>query len=123
MQLGSFQLRWVSDGEFKLDGGAMFGVVPKTVWTKRYPCDERNYIRMALNTLLIETPDAKILVDVGYGSKLTQKQIGLFQLEQPPTLRESLLAAGVSPDEITHVLYSHLHHDHSAGGKIGRAHV
>ena len=116
MQLGKIQLRWVSDGEFKLDGGAMFGVVPKTVWQKRYPCDERNYIRLALNTLLIETPDTKLIVDVGYGTRLTEKQLGLFQLVQPPTLTESLKAAGVAPEEIDYVLYSHLHHDHAAGG-------
>ncbi|HEY9900404.1 MAG TPA: MBL fold metallo-hydrolase [Pantanalinema sp.] len=116
MQLGKIRLRWLSDGAYKLDGGAMFGVVPKTLWTKRYPCDERNYIRLALNTLLIETPDATILVDTGYGTKLTPKQHDIFQLEQPPTLRESLEAAGVSPEKVDYVLYSHLHHDHAAGG-------
>lgn len=116
MQLGKIRLRWLSDGEFKLDGGAMFGVVPKTLWTKRYPCDENNYIRLALNTLLIETPDATIVVDTGYGNKLTAKQQGIFQLKQPPTLAESLEAAGVDPAKVDYVLYSHMHHDHAAGG-------
>lgn len=116
MQLGKIRLRWLSDGEFKLDGGAMFGVVPKTLWTKRYPCDEHNYIRLALNTLLIETPDATLVVDTGYGNKLTPKQQGIFQLKQPPTLRESLAEAGVDPAKVDFVLYSHMHHDHAAGG-------
>lgn len=116
MQLGKFRIRWLSDGEFKLDGGAMFGVVPKVLWSKRYPCDEQNFIRMALNTLLIETPTATILVDTGYGTKLTPKQQGIFQLRQPPTLQDSLRAAGVQPEDVDFVVYSHLHHDHSAGG-------
>lgn len=116
MQLGKFRLRWLSDGEFKLDGGAMFGVVPKTLWSKRYPCDENNYIRLALNCLLIETPDATLVVDTGYGNKLTTKQQGIFQLRQPPTLKESLERAGVDPAKVDYVLYSHMHHDHAAGG-------
>lgn len=116
MQLGNIRIRWISDGTFKLDGGAMFGVVPKTVWTRRYPCDERNYIPMALNSLLIETPDAKLLIDTGYGNKLTPKQHALFQLTQPPTLFESLAAAGVAREEIDFVVYSHMHSDHAGGG-------
>lgn len=116
MQLGKFRVRWLSDGEYKLDGGAMFGVVPKTLWVKRYPSDEHNYIRLGLNALLIETPDATIVVDTGYGNKLTPKQQGIFQLRQPPTLRTSLQAAGVDPARVDFVLYSHMHHDHAAGG-------
>lgn len=116
MQLGNFRIRWISDGDFKLDGGAMFGVVPKTLWTKRYPCDERNYIQMALNCLLIETPDAKVLIDTGYGNKLSAKQQAMFQLHQPPTLFESLEAAGVEREAIDFVIYSHMHSDHTGGG-------
>ena len=116
MQLGKFRIRWLSDGTFKLDGGAMFGVVPKVLWSKRYPCDEQNYIPMALNCLLIETPDARILVDTGYGNKLAPKQLAQLQLQQPPTLLESLGRAGVSREEIDFVLYSHMHHDHAGGG-------
>lgn len=116
MQLGKFRIRWLSDGVYKLDGGAMFGVVPKTLWSKRYPVDENNYIPLGLNSLLIETPDATIVVDTGYGNKLTPKQQGIFQLRQPPSLRESLRAAGVDPERVDYVLYTHMHHDHAAGG-------
>lgn len=115
MQLGKFRIRWLSDGGFKLDGGAMFGVVPKTLWSKRYPCDDQNYIPMALNCLLIETPAATIVVDTGYGNKLSAKQLGQLQLQQPPSLLESLSDAGVSPRDVDFVLYSHMHHDHAGG--------
>lgn len=116
MQLGHFRLSWLSDGNFKLDGGAMFGVVPKTLWSKRFPVDERNYIPMALNCLLIETPDARLIVDLGYGTRLTPKQLQIFQLVQPPTLRASLEAHGLRPEDIDYVIYTHMHHDHAGGG-------
>ncbi len=115
MQLGDFTLRWFSDGIYKLDGGAMFGVVPKVVWTRKYPVDEDNFIPLALNAVLIETPQAKILIDTGYGTKLTPKQVAMFRLERPPTLLESLAAGGVHPEDIDFVVYSHMHHDHASG--------
>lgn len=115
MQLGAFTLRWFSDGVFKLDGGAMFGVVPKVVWTRKYPVDENNFIPLALNAILIDTPEGKVLIDTGYGTKLTPKQIKLFHLVQPPTLLESLKAGGVQPEDIDYVVYSHMHHDHASG--------
>jgi glyoxylase-like metal-dependent hydrolase (beta-lactamase superfamily II) len=115
MQLGEFTLRWFSDGNYKLDGGAMFGVVPKVVWTRKYPVDENNFIPLALNAVLIETPEAKVLIDTGYGTKLTPKQVTMFHLEQPPTLLGSLAEGGVRPEEIDFVVYSHMHHDHASG--------
>ncbi len=115
MKLGDFRVRWLSDGRFKLDGGAMFGVVPRTLWQMRYPVDDENYIPLALNCLLIETPEARILVDVGYGTRLTPKQTGIFRLVQPPSLLESLAGAGLQPGDIDMVVYTHLHHDHAAG--------
>lgn len=115
MQLGDFTIRWFSDGVYKLDGGAMFGVVPKVVWTRKYPVDENNFIPLALNAVLIETPEAKVLIDTGYGTKLTPKQVSMFHLVQPPTLLESLAAGGVRPEEIDYVVYSHMHHDHASG--------
>lgn len=115
MQLGEFTLRWFSDGIYKLDGGAMFGVVPKVVWTRKYPVDENNFIPLALNAVLIETPVAKVLIDTGYGTKLTPKQVSMFHLVQPPTLLGSLAAGGVRPEEIDYVVYSHMHHDHASG--------
>lgn len=115
MRLGEFTIRWFSDGDYKLDGGAMFGVVPKVVWTRKYPVDDQNFIPLALNAVLIEAPDAKVLIDTGYGTKLTAKQIQMFHLEQPPTLLQSLAEGGIRPEEIDYVVYSHMHHDHASG--------
>lgn len=115
MQLGKFRIRWLSDGTFKLDGGTMFGAVPKVLWSRRYPCDADNYIPMALNCVLVETPEARLVIDMGYGTRLSEKQRSIFKLVQPPTLRESLAAAGLAPQDIDYVVYTHMHHDHAGG--------
>jgi glyoxylase-like metal-dependent hydrolase (beta-lactamase superfamily II) len=115
VQLGNFTIDWLSAGRFKLDGGAMFGPVPKVVWEKRIACDERNRIPMAMNCMLVTTPQGRVLLDTGIGNKLTPKQQQIFALENPPTIADSLAAHGLTPADIDHVVLSHCDFDHIGG--------
>ncbi|MHC4597869.1 MAG: MBL fold metallo-hydrolase [Planctomycetota bacterium] len=114
-KLGEFDLISLSDGFFRLDGGAMFGIVPKTLWEKRIPADGRNRIRLGLRPLLIRTPEGSALVDTGIGEKYDAKELDIYAIEHPPTLEGALREAGVSPDEIRFVINTHLHFDHAGG--------
>ncbi len=111
-RVGSFQVTLLQDGHYRLDGGAMFGVVPKVVWEKRYPADELNRIRMGLDSLLVRTPDALVLVEAGIGSALGEKEVQMFAVEQPHPLPGRLRALGVAPEDIDHVVLTHLNFDH-----------
>lgn len=114
MQLGSCALYVVSDGGFRLDGGAMFGVVPKTLWNRQKPADERNLIAMGTNCLLIERGRDLVLVDTGLGDKHDAKFEAMFAYEEGARrLPESIRAAGFELGDVTHVILSHLHFDHS----------
>lgn len=124
-QLGNLGLRLVNDGGFRLDGGAMFGVVPKPLWAKKKPADELNRISMVTNCLLVEKGDELLLVDTGIGDKNDAKFRRIFGLEEDAVrLPEQIRQAGYQLGDITHVLLSHLHFDHSGwnarevGGKL-----
>ncbi|MBS1748646.1 MAG: MBL fold metallo-hydrolase [Bacteroidetes bacterium] len=107
----------VNTGYFKLDGGAMFGVVPKSMWNKLNPADENNLCSWAMRSLLIEHKDRLILVDTGLGNKQDSKFFGHYYLHGEDTLDKSLAKYGFHRDDITDVLLTHLHFDH-AGGAI-----
>ena len=109
----------INTGHFKLDGGAMFGVVPKSMWNKLNPADENNMCSWALRCLLIETDNRLILVDNGMGDKQDAKFFGHYYLHGSDTLDKSLAAHGFTKDDITDVLLTHLHFDH-CGGSIVR---
>ena len=113
IELGSLTLHLVSDGGFRLDGGAMFGVVPRTLWQRQRPPDEENRISMATNCLLIEAGGELVLVDTGIGDKGDQKFRDVFALEEgAERLPGSIRSAGFEPGDVTHVVLSHLHFDH-----------
>ncbi len=116
MQFGDWQLDTVSGGRFKLDGGAMFGVVPKPLWQRVQPADEQNRIRMAANCLLIRDGKHTVLVDTGPGTKLSPREQEQFDLAPGDTLLESLAARSVAPDQVDTVILTHLHFDHAGGG-------
>jgi glyoxylase-like metal-dependent hydrolase (beta-lactamase superfamily II) len=113
MKLGRFDLRVVSDGEFRLDGGAMFGVVPKPLWERVKPADEKNRIRMGTNCLLIAAGSELVLVDTGIGDKHEAKFLDLHAFDPAQRrLPEAIRAAGYELGDVTHVVLSHLHFDH-----------
>ena len=113
------KLYTIDTGFFKLDGGAMFGVVPKVLWEKRHPADERNLCSWALRCLLVETDGHLILIDNGMGDKQDAKFFSYYYLHGDATLVGSLKKHGFTPDDITDVFLTHLHFDH-CGGSIRR---
>jgi glyoxylase-like metal-dependent hydrolase (beta-lactamase superfamily II) len=113
------QLFTINTGYFKLDGGAMFGVVPKSIWNKINPADENNMCTWALRCLLIQDENRLILVDTGIGDKQDEKFFGHYFLHGDDTLQKSLAAHGFTTDDITDVILTHLHFDH-CGGAIKR---
>ena len=115
MQLGHLTLETISGGRFKTDGGTMFGVVPRELWSRVFPPDDRNMIDQATNCLLIRDGEELILVDTGYGSRIPDSQRRRTASEEGEPLRVSLEAAGVSPEDIGTVILTHLHYDHVGG--------
>jgi len=120
LTVGSFTLTPVLDGYFRLDGGAMFGVVPRVLWEKVAPPDDRNRIRLAMRAWLVRGLGQTILIDAGAGGKLDAKAGAIYGFEGVPSLEASLEAAGLGVDDIDLVVASHLHFDH-AGGFTARA--
>ncbi len=115
MKLGAFDIDVVSDGTFRLDGGAMFGIVPKVAWEKSCPADDKNRILLGLNCLLVRTGAKTYLVDTGIGDKHDVKWAEMYDVRRPTPLLDRLRALGVSPETIDGVILSHLHFDHAGG--------
>lgn len=115
MRLGHFDLHSLSDGFFRLDGGAMFGVVPKPLWEKRTQPDERNRILMSMRPLLIRTGTQNVLIDAGVGEKMSAKEADIYGFDRRHALDHSLAAVGLAADDIDVVIASHLHFDHAGG--------
>lgn len=109
------KLHRIETGNFMLDGGAMFGVVPKALWERTNPADEKNRIKMAARSLLIEDGDRLILIDTGMGNKQSDKFYGHYAIWGDHTLDSSLQKAGFHRDDITDVFFTHLHFDHCGG--------
>ena len=105
----------IETGNFKLDGGAMFGVVPKSLWQKAYPADENNMCNLSLRSLYVEDDDRKILIDTGLGYKQNEKFFGYYYLNGKHSLDKSLRREGIDKSEITDVILTHLHFDHCGG--------
>ncbi len=115
MKLGAFEIYPLTDGMLRLDGGAMFGVVPKTVWEKHHPADSQNRIQLELGVLLIKAQGKNILVDTGIGNKCSDKFNKIYGVERRPSIEESLLKCGLSADDIDLVINTHFHFDHAGG--------
>lgn len=112
MKLGEFELQLVTDGLFGLDGGAMFGVVPKPLWEKVSPPDARNRIRMAMNCWLVRGCGKTILVETGAGLKWDAKRADIYNFERENRLLDRLARLGVQPQDVDFVVNTHLHFDH-----------
>jgi glyoxylase-like metal-dependent hydrolase (beta-lactamase superfamily II) len=116
MNIGKYNIQAVETGNFYLDGGAMFGVIPKPIWEKSNPSDERNRVKLSARCLLLSNEKRKILIDTGCGNKWDDKAKSIYSFDyQFNTLEKSLLKSGISPDEITDVILTHLHFDHAGG--------
>lgn len=117
MKFGSFDIEMLETGTFGLDGGAMFGVVPKNLWSKAYdPGDEENRIPMAARSLLIRTGERNILVDTGNGTKFAEKHAKIYKIDTSVhDMERSLARVGLLPSDITDVILTHLHFDHAGG--------
>jgi glyoxylase-like metal-dependent hydrolase (beta-lactamase superfamily II) len=109
-QLGDFELTVCTDGSYKLDGGAMFGVVPKTLWEKRAPADDLNRILLGLNSVVVRTGKQTVVIETGVGNKQSAKMREIHCSQE--LLPRSLAAAGIAPEEVDIVINSHLHFDH-----------
>ena len=112
------KLYTINAGYFKLDGGAMFGVVPKSIWNKLNPADENNMCTWAMRCLLIDTGDKRILVDTGIGNKQDEKFFSHYYIHGDDTLESSLAKHGFTKDDITDVFLTHLHFDHCGGAIV-----
>ncbi|MEH7124133.1 MBL fold metallo-hydrolase [Bacillus sp. JJ1503] len=116
MQLQNTKLTWLHGGVNFLDGGAMFGVVPKPLWSKKYPCNEKNQIELRTDPILIQAEGKNILVDSGLGNgKLTEKQRRNFGVIEESQVVKDLAELNIKPSEIDYILMTHLHFDHACG--------
>jgi len=120
-QVGSIRVHGIEAGVQQLDGGAMFGVVPKPLWERRIPADTRNRIPLALRCLLVEAPNALVLIDTGVGNKEDEKFrdiYGISNAGEPTRLEDGIRNAGFEPGDVDIVLCTHLHFDHAGGATV-----
>ena len=116
MQIGKYKLSVVNTGYFRLDGGAMFGIIPKNLWGKINPPDDQNRIKLATRNLLLEKGEKKILVDTGMGYKWDEKAKKIYDIDpQKNSIEISLNEFNLKPEDITDVILTHLHFDHTGG--------
>lgn len=118
MKLGRYELHLLSDGIFRLDGGTMYGVVPKVLWQKYDQPDEQNRIRMGLNSLLVRTGKRNILIETGIGDRLNRKEQEIYAVARARTLLDHLGDAGLKAADIDMVICTHLHFDHSGWNTV-----
>ncbi|WP_010532341.1 YtnP family quorum-quenching lactonase [Lentibacillus jeotgali] len=116
LQIGRAKLTWLNGGVNFLDGGAMFGVVPKPLWGKKYPYNEKNQIELRTDPILLQIDGKNYLIESGMGNgKLTDKQLRNFGVKEESSIDKSLTEAGLSADDIDAILMTHLHFDHACG--------
>lgn len=116
MKIGKYELSIINSGYFSLDGGAMFGIIPKSIWEKSNPADKENRIRLSTRNLLLRSSNKNILIDTGMGNKWDSKSQNIYSIDQSEyTLINELAKVKLSPSDITDVILTHLHFDHSGG--------
>src|SRR5262249_47364318 len=115
---GAFELTSVNDGQFKLDGGAMFGIVPKALWEKKNHADDRNRILLSMRPLVVDAEWGRMIIDCGAGDKWDAKNADIYGLSTGHRLEQSLAEVGMSTESIDIALPTHLHFDHFGGGTM-----
>jgi glyoxylase-like metal-dependent hydrolase (beta-lactamase superfamily II) len=113
MKIGSFEIFSILENSFKIDGGAMYGVVPRIIWQKFNPPDADNMVKLDINLLLVKADGENILIDAGIGDALSERQKKMFGVEKPSGLEKGLSQASLKPEDIHLVLLTHLHADHA----------
>jgi glyoxylase-like metal-dependent hydrolase (beta-lactamase superfamily II) len=120
MQIGDYKITAINSGYFKLDGGAMFGIIPRPLWEKTNPPDSLNRIKLTTRNLLLQKKGRNILIDTGMGNKWNEKSKSIYEIDQGISIQGELLKAGLMPEDITDVILTHLHFDHTGGSTIIR---
>ncbi len=115
LELGSINVSWLCGGDFELDGGTMYGAVPKILWQKKYPADKENYIKMLNAPLLVQTEGHNVIIDTGIGNKLTDKQKQIFRVYREWDMVANLAEKGLSRQDIDIVILTHCDFDHAGG--------
>ena len=115
LKVGSFEIFWLDGGTFELDGGCMFGVVPRALWKKKFPCTEDNHVKLINAPILIKAPEGNVIIDSGLGNKLTDKQKKIFRVTEEWDVEGSLEKVGLDRNDIGHVILTHCDFDHSGG--------
>lgn len=115
MKIGKYKLLTIQSGLFALDGGAMFGIIPKPLWEKSNPADKVNRVKLSTRNLLLVSDDKKILIDTGMGNKWDEKSKNIYAIDSNLQLEYELELAGIKCEQVTDVLLTHLHFDHTGG--------
>jgi glyoxylase-like metal-dependent hydrolase (beta-lactamase superfamily II) len=115
MKLGDIELIPIVENSFKLDGGSMFGIVPKIIWSKLCPSDENNLVSMDINPLIIKTGKETLVIDTGFGDTLNEQRQKMYALSGPTRWDDELARNGLKPGDITGVIFTHAHADHAMG--------
>jgi glyoxylase-like metal-dependent hydrolase (beta-lactamase superfamily II) len=118
MKIGKYKLSIIESGFLGLDGGAMFGIVPKPLWEKTNPSDDANRIRLSTRHLLLENGNRKIIIDTGMGDKWDEKMKSIYAVDENVSMNSSLSKVGLKSEDITDVILTHLHFDHTGGSTV-----
>jgi glyoxylase-like metal-dependent hydrolase (beta-lactamase superfamily II) len=118
MKIGKYKLSIIESGSFGLDGGAMFGIIPKVLWQRTNPPDEANRVKLSTRHLLLESKSKKILIDTGMGSKWDEKLRNIYAVDESRSMNSALAQKGLKAEDITDVILTHLHFDHTGGSTV-----
>jgi glyoxylase-like metal-dependent hydrolase (beta-lactamase superfamily II) len=118
MKIGKYKLSIIESGFFGLDGGAMFGIVPKPLWEKSIPSDEANRIKLSTRHLILESESKKIIIDTGMGDKWDEKMESIYAVDENYSMNSALSKVGLKKEDITDVILTHLHFDHTGGSTV-----
>jgi len=118
MQIGKYKLRIIESGFFGLDGGAMFGIIPKALWQKTNPADESNRIKLSTRHLILESESKKIIIDTGMGDKWDDKMKSIYDVDERFSINSELAKIQLKAEDITDVILTHLHFDHTGGSTV-----